>query len=70
MGAGRRIVKYNPDVHHRKNIRLQEYDYSKEGMYYITICVQNRECILGKIANDVININHVKKCRGRRPRRP
>ena len=44
-------MKYNPDVHHRKSIRLKEYDYSKEGMYFITICVQDRECILGKITN-------------------
>ena len=42
-------MKYNPDVHHRKSIRLKDYDYSKEGMYYITICTQNRECILGDI---------------------
>ena len=29
--------------------RLKEYDYSKEGMYFVTICTQNRECILGDI---------------------
>ena len=49
MGAERRYMKYNPDVHHRKSIRLKEYDYSQEGMYYITICTQDRECILGEI---------------------
>lgn len=35
----------------RKLIRLKEYDYSNEGMYFITICTKNRECILGKIEN-------------------
>ena len=50
---------YNPDIHHRKSIRLKQYDYSKEGMYYITICTQNKECILSEITkND--NINNVK----------
>ena len=39
----------NPKNPHRKNLRLKEYDYSKNGMYYITICTQNRECILSKI---------------------
>ena len=33
----------------RKNIRLKGYDYSKEGMYFITICTKNRAEILGKI---------------------
>ena len=33
----------------RKNIRLKDYDYSKEGYYYITICIKNRKEILSKI---------------------
>ena len=42
-------MTYNPEVHHRKSIRLKEYDYSKNGMYFITICTQNRLCILSEI---------------------
>ena len=49
MGAERRYMRYNPDVHHRRSIRLKEYDYSKEGMYFITICTKDRECILSDI---------------------
>ena len=30
----------------RKNNRLRSYDYSRNGVYYITICTQNREGIL------------------------
>ena len=33
----------------RKSIRLKNYDYSKNGMYYITICTHNREEILSEI---------------------
>jgi len=33
----------------RKNIRLKYYDYSKEEMYFITICVKDRIELLGKI---------------------
>ena len=33
----------------RKSIRLKDYDYSKEGCYYITICIKNRKEILSKI---------------------
>ena len=33
----------------RKNIRLKGYDYSSNGVYFITICVENRRCILSTI---------------------
>jgi len=36
----------------RKKIRLEGYDYSSAGYYYITICVENRHEILGKIVGD------------------
>ena len=36
----------------RKRIRLKGYNYSTEGMYYITICVKDRLEILGGIANE------------------
>jgi len=40
---------YNPDIHHRRSIRLKDYDYSSDGAYFITICTENRECILSSI---------------------
>ncbi len=42
-------MPYNPQIHHRKSIRLKGYDYSQAGLYFITICVHNRECLFGKI---------------------
>ncbi len=42
-------MKFNPNKHHRKSIRLKEYDYTNEWLYFITICVQNRLCILWEI---------------------
>ena len=33
----------------RQTIRLQNYDYSHPGMYFITICTHERESILGTI---------------------
>ena len=44
-------MKYNPDIHHRRSIRLKRYDYSQNGAYFVTICVQNREFLFGKIEN-------------------
>jgi len=45
-----KIMVYNPRIHHRKSIRLKGYDYSQEGLYFITICVQNKKLLFGKIA--------------------
>lgn len=30
--------------------RLQGYDYGSHGLYFVTICTQNRECYFGEIA--------------------
>lgn len=42
--------RYNPKIHHRRSIRLKGYDYSQAGLYFITICSQNRICRFGEIA--------------------
>jgi len=34
-------MAYNPNIHHRRSIRLKGYDYSQSGLYFITICTQN-----------------------------
>ena len=36
----------------RKTIRLYEYDYNINSYYFITICVQDKKCILSKIVGD------------------
>ncbi len=41
---------YNPAIHHRRSIRLKEYDYSQAGLYFITICVQDKICLFGEIS--------------------
>ena len=44
-------MKYNSDIHHRRSIRLKGYDYSQAGIYYVTICTKDRECLFGNIIN-------------------
>jgi REP element-mobilizing transposase RayT len=41
--------KYDPQYHHRKSIRLQGYDYSQAGMYFITICAHKHKHHFGRI---------------------
>lgn len=40
------------DVPVRRSIRLRDFDYSSNNLYFVTICVQDRVCLLGKIVND------------------
>jgi len=49
--------KYDPEKHHRRSIRLKEYDYSQTGAYFITICAYNKECIFGDVVDGKIILN-------------
>ena len=42
--------QYDPNIHHRRSIRLKGYDYAQEGLYFITMCVQHRVSLFGHIA--------------------
>lgn len=36
-------MNYKADIHHRRAIRLNGYDYSQAGAYFVTICSHNKE---------------------------
>jgi len=44
-------MKYNPEIHHRRSIRLKGYDYTQPGAYFVTICTYQRAEIFGEIKN-------------------
>ncbi|VAX00773.1 hypothetical protein MNBD_GAMMA19-1102 [hydrothermal vent metagenome] len=50
-------MQYSPDIRHRRSIRLRDYDYSQAGLYFVTICTQNRLCLLGNIKDDEMILN-------------
>ncbi len=50
-------MSYNPDIHHRRSIRLRNFDYSSAGAYFVTICAQERECLFGEITDGVMTVN-------------
>ncbi|MFK8301894.1 transposase [Capnocytophaga stomatis] len=53
------MKKYNPDIHKRRSIRLKGYDYSREGLYFITICCQNRTHYFGEIIDGKMQLNAI-----------
>ena len=54
-------MKYDPNIHHRRSIRLKGYDYSQPGMYFLTICVNERACLFGEINNGAMSLNDAGK---------
>ena len=42
---------------HRRSIRLQGYDYSQAGAYFVTICTQGKECLFGGMENGAVALN-------------
>lgn len=50
-------MKFDPAKHHRRAMRLKDYDYSQNGAYFVTICVQNRLCLFGEIVDQEMQMN-------------
>lgn len=47
----------DPHKHHRRSIRLQGYDYTQAGAYFVTICTQDRACLFGEVVDGEMRLN-------------
>lgn len=54
-------MAYDPKIHHRRSIRLKEYNYSRNGWYFITICSYDKKCIFGKIVHESVELTRIGK---------
>ena len=52
-------MKYDPFKHHRRSIRLKDYDYTQAGAYFITCVTHNRDNLFGDIADGEICLNEM-----------
>ncbi len=52
-------MKYNPQHHHRRSIRLPNYDYSRSGIYFVTICTHQKQCLFGEIDRGKMFLNQI-----------
>jgi REP element-mobilizing transposase RayT len=50
-------MKFDPQKHHRRSIRLQGYDYTQSGAYYITIVTYQRQHLFGEVVRDEMRLN-------------
>jgi putative transposase len=47
-------MKDNPNLHHRRSIRLKGHDYGQAGEYFVTIRTHERGNVLGAIQNEKV----------------
>jgi REP element-mobilizing transposase RayT len=52
---------FRSQEHYRHSPRLQGYDYTQEGAYFVTICTHQRECLFGVIIGDEMRLNALGK---------
>ncbi|MBZ5546212.1 MAG: transposase [Acidobacteriia bacterium] len=50
-------MAYDPKIHHRRSIRLKGYDYARPGWYFVTVCVQDTQHLLGEVVDGEMNLN-------------
>jgi putative transposase len=43
----------------RRSIRIQGFDYSQPGPYFVTICAFHRLCILGRVENGSVRLSRI-----------
>ena len=50
-------MPYDPDIHHRRSIRLKDYDYSLRGLYFVTICTHDHIPRFGDVVEGAMILN-------------
>lgn len=51
------MSKFDPQIHHRRSIRLKGYNYSLAGAYFVTVVTWHRESLFGEIVNGEMRLN-------------
>jgi putative transposase len=52
-------LRFDKEERHRRSIRLKDYDYSQNAAYFVTICTHERECLLGNISGEEMQLNEI-----------
>lgn len=55
------MTKFDPEIHHRRSIRLKEYDYTQPGAYFITFCAYQRMHLFGNVVDGEMVLNDAGK---------
>ena len=50
-------MRFSLEKDHRRSLRLEVYDYSQAGAYFVTLCTKDREGIFGEIAGGSMRLS-------------
>jgi REP element-mobilizing transposase RayT len=50
---------YDPEIHHRRSIRYDGYDYTLPGAYFVTLLCYGRQCLFGEIRENSIDLSQI-----------
>jgi len=50
-------MRFDPEKHHRRSVRLPGYDYSQAGAYFVTLCARGRERLFGAVVGSEVRLN-------------
>ena len=45
------------ELHHRRSIRLKNFNYAQNGVYFVTLCTYNQECSFGNVIDGKMVLN-------------
>jgi REP element-mobilizing transposase RayT len=48
---------YDPEIHHRRSIRMRGYDYAQPGAYFVTVCTQDNRHLFGDVVEGQMRLN-------------
>lgn len=51
------MTRFDSNKHHRRSIRLPDYNYASEGAYFVTICAFRKQHIFGELSDDNVLLN-------------
>jgi putative transposase len=54
-------MNVNQNIHRRRSIRLQDFDYAQTGAYFVTICTRERACLFGEVVGGDMRLNDAGK---------
>lgn len=50
-------MTFDPESHHRQSLRLEHFDYSSPGAYFVTICENTRACLFGDVLEGAVKLS-------------
>jgi putative transposase len=52
-------MAFDPEIHHRRSVRMPAFDYAGSSYYAVTICTQDKACLFGDVVDWKMRLNDV-----------